>query len=58
MSDLLEASPSAVIGEAATTLVALSDNPVACLTPVGKLVDLAVKEKDNNVKFIILDKVG
>jgi coatomer subunit beta len=55
--DLLEATSSAVVYEAVTTLVALSNDPDTCLIAVGKLVGHAVKESDNNVKFIILDKV-
>jgi coatomer subunit beta len=55
--DLLEASTSTVIYEAATSLVALTNNPVAVKAAAAKFIELAIKEPDNNVKLIVLEKV-
>lgn len=55
--DLLDASTSTVIYEAATSLTALTSNPVAVKAAAGKLIELAIKEADNNVKLIVLDRV-
>ena len=55
--DLLEAGASTVVYEAATSLTALTSNPVAVKAAAGKLVELSIKEADNNVKLIVLDRV-
>ena len=55
--DLLEANTSTVIYEAATSLTALTSNPVAVKAAAGKLIELSIKEADNNVKLIVLDRV-
>lgn len=55
--DLLEAPTSTVIYEAATSLTALTSNPVAVKAAAGKLIELAIREADNNVKLIVLDRV-
>jgi coatomer subunit beta len=55
--DLLEAGTSTVAYEAATALTALTNNPVAVKAAATKLIELCVKEADNNVKLIVLDKV-
>jgi coatomer subunit beta len=55
--DLLDASASTVIYEAATSLTALTSNPVAVKAAAAKLIELSVKEADNNVKLIVLDRV-
>lgn len=55
--DLLEAGTSTVAYEAATALTALTSNPVAVKAAATKLIELCVKEADNNVKLIVLDKV-
>ncbi|KAK3073201.1 coatomer subunit beta [Teratosphaeriaceae sp. CCFEE 6253] len=55
--DLLEAKESTVVYEAASSLTALTNNPVAVKAAAGKIVELAVKESDNNVKLIVLAKV-
>ncbi|RWQ95704.1 putative coatomer subunit beta [Paecilomyces variotii] len=55
--DLLEASASTVIYEAATSLTALTSNPVAVKAAASKLIELSIKEADNNVKLIVLDRV-
>lgn len=55
--DLLEAPTSTVIYEAATSLTALTSNPVAVKAAASKLIELAIREADNNVKLIVLDRV-
>jgi len=56
--DLLEAKTSTVVYEAATSLTALTHNPVAVKAAAGKLIELCIKEADNNVKLIVLDRVN
>lgn len=46
-----------MVYEAASSLTALTSNPVAVKAAASKFVDLAVKENDNNVKLIVLDRV-
>ena len=55
--DLLEAGTSTVAYEAATALTALTSNPVAVKAAATKLLEICIKEADNNVKLIVLDKV-
>lgn len=55
--DLLDAGASTVIYEAATSLTSLTSNPIAVKAAAGKLVELSIKEPDNNVKLIVLDRV-
>ncbi|KAL1607759.1 coatomer subunit beta [Paraconiothyrium brasiliense] len=55
--DLLESSVSTVIYEAAHALTTLTSNPVAVKAAAGKFVELAVREPDNNVKLIVLERV-
>ncbi|KAK9352902.1 adaptin N terminal region-domain-containing protein [Lipomyces doorenjongii] len=55
--DLLEAQSNTVVYEAATALTALTSNPVAIKAAAGKFIELSVKESDNNVKLIVLDRV-
>jgi coatomer subunit beta len=55
--DLLEANTSTVVYEAATSLTSLTSNPVAVKAAAGKLIELSIKEADNNVKLIVLDRV-
>lgn len=57
MLELLDASTSTVVYEAATSLTALTSNPVAVKAAAGKLIELAIREADNNVKLIVLDRV-
>ncbi|USW47915.1 Putative clathrin/coatomer adaptor, adaptin-like, coatomer beta subunit, armadillo-like helical [Septoria linicola] len=56
--DLLEAKESTVVYEAASSLTALTSNPVAVKAAAGKFIELAIKESDNNVKLIVLEKVN
>ncbi|KAI9885133.1 MAG: hypothetical protein M1823_003063 [Watsoniomyces obsoletus] len=55
--DLLEAGASTVVYEAASSLTALTNNPVAVKAAASKLIELSIKEADNNVKLIVLDRV-
>ncbi|ESZ94761.1 coatomer beta subunit [Sclerotinia borealis F-4128] len=55
--DLLEAGASTVVYEAASSLTALTKNPVAVKAAASKFIELSIKEPDNNVKLIVLDKV-
>ena len=55
--DLLEASSNTVVYEAATSLTALTANPVAIKAAAGKFIELCIKVSDNNVKLIVLEKV-
>lgn len=47
-----------MIYEAATSLTALTSNPVAVKAAASKLIELAIREADNNVKLIVLDRVN
>ena len=55
--DLLEAGASTVVYEAATSLTSLTSNPIAVKAAASKLIELSIKEADNNVKLIVLDRV-
>lgn len=55
--ELLESSVSTVIYEAAHALTTLTNNPVAVKAAAAKFIDLAIKEPDNNVKLIVLERV-
>ncbi|KAF8730552.1 hypothetical protein AX14_005483 [Amanita brunnescens Koide BX004] len=55
--ELLNASSHAVKYEAATTLTALTQNPTAVKAAAACLINLVVKESDNNVKLIVLDRI-
>ena len=55
--DLLEATTTTVIYEAASSLTSLTSNPVAVKAAATKFIELAIKEADNNVKLIVLDRV-
>jgi coatomer subunit beta len=56
--DLLDASTTTVSYEAASTLVALSANPIALKASASKLLEICIKEADNNVKIIILERIS
>lgn len=56
--DLLEAKDSTVVYEAASSLTALTSNPVAVKAAAAKFIELSIKESDNNVKLIVLEKVN
>jgi|TARA_R110002003_G_scaffold30_3_gene1829 coatomer subunit beta len=55
--DLLESQVSTVVYESAHALTTLTSNPVAVKAAAGKFVELAIKEPDNNVKLIVLERV-
>lgn len=55
--DLLEAPASTVVYEAAYSLTSLTNNPVAVKAAAAKFIELSIKEADNNVKLIVLDRV-
>jgi coatomer subunit beta len=55
--DLLEANATTVVYEAASSLTSLTSNPVAVKAAATKFIQLAIKEADNNVKLIVLDRV-
>ncbi|CAK7262938.1 coatomer subunit beta [Sporothrix epigloea] len=55
--DLLEANTSTVVYEVASSLTTLTSNPVAVKAAAGKFIELSIKEADNNVKLIVLDRV-
>lgn len=54
----MEAKESTVVYEAASSLTALTNNPVAVKAAATKFIELSVKESDNNVKLIVLEKVN
>lgn len=67
--DLLESPSNTVVYEAAISLADLTNNPAAIkgmsvfllrliLASASKFIELAIKESDNNVKLIVLDKVN
>ena len=55
--DLLEAGATTVVYEAASSLTSLTSNPVAVKAAATKFAELCVKESDNNVKLIVLDRI-
>lgn len=55
--NLLNSSSSAVRYEAAGTLVTLSSAPTAVKAAASCYIELIIKESDNNVKLIVLDRL-
>ena len=55
--DLLEAVATTVVYEAASSLTSLTNNPVAVKAAATRFIELSIKEADNNVKLIVLDRV-
>ncbi|XP_060653629.1 coatomer subunit beta [Drosophila nasuta] len=55
--NLLNSSSNAVRYEAAGTLITLSLAPTAIKAAAGCYIELIVKESDNNVKLIVLDRL-
>ncbi|KAK4881223.1 hypothetical protein RN001_004542 [Aquatica leii] len=55
--NLLNSSSAAVRYEAAGTLVTLSSAPTAIKAAATCYIDLIIKESDNNVKLIVLDRL-
>ncbi|RKF63484.1 Coatomer subunit beta [Erysiphe neolycopersici] len=56
--DLLESNATTVVYEAASSLTAITSNPVAVKAAASKFIELCIKEADNNVKLIVLDRVN
>lgn len=56
--DLLESKDSTVMYEAASSLTALTSNAVAVKAAAAKFIELSIKESDNNVKLIVLERVN
>ncbi|WWC73739.1 uncharacterized protein I206_107711 [Kwoniella pini CBS 10737] len=54
--ELLNADSHAVKYEAATSLTTLTQNPAAVKAAAAALAELIIKEADNNVKLIVLDR--
>ncbi|OWZ37844.1 coatomer beta subunit [Cryptococcus neoformans c45] len=54
--ELLNSKSHAVKYEAATSLTTLTQNPAAVKAVAAALAELIVKEADNNVKLIVLDR--
>ncbi|KAG0152330.1 hypothetical protein CROQUDRAFT_649710 [Cronartium quercuum f. sp. fusiforme G11] len=57
ISELLDSPSHSVKYEAAMTLTTLTANPAAVKAAAASFIDLIVKESDNNVKMIVLDRV-
>ncbi|KAJ7684598.1 coatomer protein [Mycena polygramma] len=57
MFELLNVPSYAVKYEAATTLTTLTQNPAAVKAAAASLINIVVKESDNNVKIIVLDRL-
>ncbi|TKY85337.1 hypothetical protein EX895_005499 [Sporisorium graminicola] len=57
VSELLAAPSHSVKYEAATTLTTLTQNAVAVKATASALIELIVRESDNNVKLIVLDRL-
>ncbi|ODQ67583.1 putative coatomer beta subunit [Nadsonia fulvescens var. elongata DSM 6958] len=55
--DLLEASSNTVVYEATTVLTSLTTSSTAVFAATKKFIEIAVKEPDNNVKIIVLERV-
>lgn len=55
--NLLQSSAASVRYEAAWTLVTLSTAPTAVKASANAYIELIVKESDNNVKLIVLDRL-
>jgi coatomer subunit beta len=65
---MLESSSNTIVYEAAVSLTSLTNNPAAVkgigfvvvlmVAAASKFIELAIKESDNNVKLIVLDKVN
>ena len=54
---MLEVGATTVVYEAASSLTSLTSNPVAVKAAATKFIELSIKEADNNVKLIVLDRV-
>lgn len=57
LTELLDSASNTVVYEAAHSLTLLSSNPTVISQAASKFIELAIKESDNNVKLIVLDKI-
>ncbi|CAM9016632.1 unnamed protein product [Wickerhamomyces anomalus] len=57
LSELLESTSNTVIYEAANTLTVLTSNPSFISLAANKFIELAIKESDNNIKLIVLERI-
>ncbi|KAF9654103.1 coatomer protein [Thelephora ganbajun] len=57
ISELLNSSSHTVKYEAAGILTSLTQNPAAIKAAASTYINLAIKESDNNVKLIVLDRL-
>lgn len=55
--DILDSSSNTAVYEAAIALTKLSTDPMAIKGVASKLIELAIKEPDNNVKLIVLSRL-
>ncbi|CCH57971.1 hypothetical protein TBLA_0A01710 [Henningerozyma blattae CBS 6284] len=59
LCDLLSSATSMeVIFETSIALSSMASNPIVLITAATKLIELAVKVSDNNIKLIVLDRVA
>lgn len=58
VADIIESSSNAVVYEAANALAQLLTSLLHILLAASKLVDLATREPDSNVKIITLDRIA
>lgn len=56
--ELLNASSHTVKYEAATSLTTLTQNPAAVKASASAFIELCIKEADNNVKLIVLERIN
>ncbi|CCH42484.1 hypothetical protein BN7_2029 [Wickerhamomyces ciferrii] len=57
LSELLESNSNTVIYEASNTITALTSNPSFVALAGNKFIELAIKESDNNIKLIVLERI-
>lgn len=57
LSELVESTSHTVIYEAANTLTVLTSNPSFVSLAANKFIELAIKESDNNIKLIVLERI-
>jgi coatomer subunit beta len=57
LSELLDSPSNSVVYEAATSLTHMTSNPSFVILAANKFIELAIKESDNNVKLIVLERI-
>ncbi|KAH3677641.1 hypothetical protein WICMUC_001744 [Wickerhamomyces mucosus] len=58
LTELLDSLSNTVVYEAANSLSILTSNPTVVSLAASKFIELAIKESDNNVKLIALEKIN